>query len=1026
MVAAWATARLISPIDAASSLSVAATACTLTEASRGACKSGTPGRPAANPRRTPRWPHRIIIETKAEDRYYRGLSGATYLTPRGAAADWVRAFMAKIFISHSSADNEAALGVHDWLDSRGWGPVFLDFHSRDGLQPGERWEEALSKAGQRCLAVVVLVSKAWLSSHECMAEYTFARYGDARAFFGRKKIIPILLEEVDLGALPSGLASWQVLRGVDPASLERLEHVLTEAGLSPDVFQYNPQNDPAYRPYRGLQALAENDAAIFFGRDADIVRGLQEIRSITNEETQAPLFVILGASGAGKSSFMRAGLLPRLAREPARFVVLPTISPEPAALSAPRTEGDGRVGLATALFETFRLYGDALSTPNSVLKDIRARGLPFVLDQLRKRVDTKRHVQQGAQPPTVILPIDQGEELFVVDRSSDESRELLAMLGAAIMADPKLLVAITIRTDNYHQLQAAEPLAPYGKHLFDLPTIPVPLMKDVIEGPARIAEPKIDLDPALIVQVLNEANNSSDALPLVAFALERLLLKYGTSNKLTLSDYQSFGGLYGAVAEAYAEIKRNSRLRDADVAAVIVPTFARLGDDGLFLRRLVHAQELTPAKQAICNALVDGRLLVRRGQQDGETLIEVAHEAVLRQWPLTADALERERPNLACIQSVESAARRWSSAQGRRDALLEHSGRRLADAVRLVRRHPEYRERLKKTGLEYLASCRTAQRNRRWATGIGIVVGATAIISYIQFSRTPEQEAGAAILAQQAAERELQKERERVILAAEHYQPSSPVLAPNDRVQALPDRSVFRDCRECPEMTIIEGGTFTMGSSSSEVGHDQNESPQHDVTISRFAVGRFDVTFSEWEACSTAGGCRSNQSPDDAGFGRGRHPVINVTWYDAQEYVQWLSRRTGHTYRLLTEAEWEYVARAGTSSRYYTGPTIATSQANFAHNVERTLPVGSYPPNQWNLFDLAGNVNSWVEDCNSPNYKDAKPNGAAWVEGSCTTRIIRGGSWLDNASILRSARRYDYNPKERDNDLGFRVARTLE
>jgi formylglycine-generating enzyme required for sulfatase activity len=912
--------------------------------------------------------------------------------------------MAKIFISHSSADNETALRVHDWLDSRGWGPVFLDFHPRDGLQPGERWEEALSKASLRCLAVVIVVSKAWLSSAECIAEYTFARYGDARAFFGRKKIIPILLEEIDFRALPSGLASWQVLKGADAGSLERLESVLTEAGLSSDVFQYNPQRNPAYRPYRGLQALGENDAAIFFGRDADIARGLQEIRSITNEEAREPLFVILGASGAGKSSFLRAGLLPRVAREPTRFIVLPTISPEPAALSAPRAEIDGRVGLATALFETFGRYGDALSTPNSLLVDIRERGISFVLNRLREQVDLRRGAQQDARIPTIVLPIDQGEELFVVDRSFGESKELISLLGAAIMTDPKLLVAITIRTDNYHLLQVAKPLAPFGKHLFDLPAIPVTLMKDVIEGPARISEPPIDLEPALTLRILQDANNSSDALPLVAFALERLLLKFGTANKLTLSDYQSFGGLYGAVAEAYAEIKRKSGLRDADVAAAIVPTFARLGDDATFLRRLAPARELTPAKQLICNALVNGRLLVQRGQQNGESLIEVAHEAVLRQWPLIDDALERERPNLVCIQSVESAAKRWSSATAHRRTFLEHSGRRLRDAVRLVRKRSDYRERLDGIGLDYLASCRAAQRNRRLAISAVIILIAGAILMQL----VPE------LVLQWA------------ISAAERYQPTSRMLGPNDDAKVLTDWFVFRDCPECPEMTIVQGGTFTMGSSPAEAGHDQNESPQHAVMISRFAVGRFDVTFSEWEACAMAGGCRGNPSPDDGGFGRGRHPVINVTWNDAHEYVQWLSARSGCKYSLLTEAEWEYVARAGTTSTYYTGQTISASQANFGDNVGHTLPVGSYPPNPWTLFDLAGNVNSWVEDCDSTNYDGAPTNGSAWVRPDCHYRIIRGGSWLDKVLVLRSARRYEFNPNSSDNDLGFRVARALE
>jgi formylglycine-generating enzyme required for sulfatase activity len=402
----------------------------------------------------------------------------------------------------------------------------------------------------------------------------------------------------------------------------------------------------------------------------------------------------------------------------------------------------------------------------------------------------------------------------------------------------------------------------------------------------------------------------------------------------------------------------------------------------------------------------------------------VAHEAVLRQWPLINDALERERTNLACIQSVESAAKRWKSTMAQhstspersgrpladavrrsailnRGTVLEHAGRRLREAVRLVRKRSDYRERLDGTGLDYLTACRVAHRNRLLAIGAAIALIATAI-----------------------------EERQYVLLpavwAAERYQPASRIIGQSDDAKALPDGSVFRECSDCPEMTIVQGGTFMMGSLPTEVGHDQNENPQHPVTIRRFAVGRFDVTFGEWEACARAGGCLGNPSPADGGFGRGRHPVVNVTWNDAQEYVAWLSRRTGRTYRLLTEAEWEYVARAGTTSTYYTGQTVYFWQANFDDRWARTLPVGSYPPNPWGLYDLAGNVNAWVQDCVSANYDKTPTDGSAWDEDRCIHRIIRGGSWSDPVVVLRSARRYDYNATNRNNDLGFRVARLLE
>ena len=154
--------------------------------------------------------------------------------------------------------------------------------------------------------------------------------------------------------------------------------------------------------------------------------------------------------------------------------------------------------------------------------------------------------------------------------------------------------------------------------------------------------------------------------------------------------------------------------------------------------------------------------------------------------------------------------------------------------------------------------------------------------------------------------------------------------------------------------------------------------------------------------------------------------MINITWADAVGYANWLSAYTKQKYRLLSEAEWEYAARAGTRTTYYTGATINAAQANFANNVGFSLPVGSYGANPFGLYDMAGNANTWVEDCDTPNYVGAPADGSAWTSSGCGYRIIRGGSWSDNILTLRSARRYDYSPGNSDNDLGVRVARELD
>jgi formylglycine-generating enzyme required for sulfatase activity len=248
--------------------------------------------------------------------------------------------------------------------------------------------------------------------------------------------------------------------------------------------------------------------------------------------------------------------------------------------------------------------------------------------------------------------------------------------------------------------------------------------------------------------------------------------------------------------------------------------------------------------------------------------------------------------------------------------------------------------------------------------------------------------------------------------------------------------AVFKDCDVCPEMVVVPAGSFTMGSPPSETGRYDDEGPQHRVTIAKaFAVGKFEVTFAEWDACVAGGGC-DGYRPGDQGWGRGRRPVINVSWKDAKAYVGWLSRKTGKRYRLLTEAEWEYAARAGTTTPFHFGATISTGQANYDGNYvygsgrkgeyrQRTIPVGGFASNRFGLHDVHGNVREWTEDCWNKSYSGAPSNGSAWTSGECARRVLRGGSWYYKPRLLRSAYRNWNGAGYRSYIIGFRVARTL-
>jgi len=228
-------------------------------------------------------------------------------------------------------------------------------------------------------------------------------------------------------------------------------------------------------------------------------------------------------------------------------------------------------------------------------------------------------------------------------------------------------------------------------------------------------------------------------------------------------------------------------------------------------------------------------------------------------------------------------------------------------------------------------------------------------------------------------------------------------------------------------MIVVPAGEFMMGSREEDKGHEESESPQHKVAITKpFAVSNFEVTFEQWDACSAVGGC---VQAADNGMGRGRRPVINVSWDDVQQYLAWFSKMTGQPYRLLTEAEWEYAARAGTTTVYFWGDEIGKGNANCVGcggewDNRGTSPVGSFKPNAFGLYDMLGNVWEWVQDCFHTDYNGAPSDGSAWIaDGDCSSRVMRGGPWLYGPHFLRSAIRR--HSGLRTSLVGFRAARTL-
>ena len=247
--------------------------------------------------------------------------------------------------------------------------------------------------------------------------------------------------------------------------------------------------------------------------------------------------------------------------------------------------------------------------------------------------------------------------------------------------------------------------------------------------------------------------------------------------------------------------------------------------------------------------------------------------------------------------------------------------------------------------------------------------------------------------------------------------------------------SVFKDCATCPEMVVVPAGIYIMGLGAKR----HRDGPPHRVNIlSSFAAGRYEITFREWLTCVADGGCKHR--PHDHNWGKKKRPVINVTLQQVHNYIKWLNRKTGLRYRLPSEAEWEYLHRGGTTTTFWWGNNISTNMANCRNCKSRECcsakdhsccshgpqPVGSFPPNPFGLFDTAGNVFEWTEDCWNPDHNGAPMNGEVRTTGNCKSRVIRGGSFYYFARVARSFYRAKNPSNVKSYWLGFRVVRNLK
>ncbi len=949
--------------------------------------------------------------------------------------------MAVLFISHASKDDVQASALEAWLNANGFTDLFVDHHSIAG---GDKWAEALRASAGACRVVLCLVSPNWLSSIECFSEFRAAWYMGKRIIplfllpdasdldaEAKKRFATVCAEDQGVDLMACVAADGRLDIEADPGAASRLKTGLRAAGansrvgLDPEAFATDTKLRET--PFPGLASFGDDDAdaALFYGRSREIAHTLEELRKVRAEPDRRPL-VILGASGAGKSSLLKAGVIPRLRRETPAFLPLRAFRPG----------ADPLLNFAEAISRTLADYGRRqahgeirdrlLEAWSKALRDekgaLRPEGL-FALDNALDAEGKTLRAAAARAGASILISVDQAEEMARADGESAEALADYLRVALATTRSPWQL-AFTIRTDSFPELQAHRRFQNLEARGYDLRAIPIFYFDNVIEEPAKRYGVSVD---NLLIDALMEDTPKEDALPLLAFALQRLWRQYAASGSLTKAHYDKVGGLKGLIEDAAERAMRGIEpeqdvplpsapppKHQMDLAArTFVPALAEINDEGATIRHITKWQHFDEESQELLKRFDRWRLVVRKGEAEGGT-VEVAHEALFRTWQRLESWLEPERARLEALRALQVDAGNWER-NGKNAGYLNHRSNRLAEA-RGLSENPGYKKRLIERDFAYLAACEAAERialarARRGKLLVACLVGLLAL-------------SGAGFVYREPIVREVMGQYQwRMVMGPKV------LTAGEEKEKAATPRSEFAECKKgCPVMIVVPAGKFEMGSPENEPDRYETEGPRHPVTIAKpFAVSKYEVTFDEWDACVGAGTCPHVADQ----WGGGQMPVINVSWDEAKTYVAWLSHLTGKKYRLLAEAEWEYAARAGTTTHYSWGNDPGKGNANCngcgsQWDGKQTAHVGSFAANKFGLYDMHGNVFEWVEDVWHGDYEGAPTDGAPWTQGGDPSfRAVRGGSWFVIPQLLRTAGRFRVATINRDSNLGFRVGRTL-
>ncbi len=540
--------------------------------------------------------------------------------------------LSRIFISHSSRDNAVAAEVRERLEERGHRSIFLDFDPEDGIPAGRSWERELYRQLRACRAAIVLCSEHSMSSRWCFAEITHAKSLGKALFpikIGPCEVDPTLTDRQildltqDRETVFEGLFRGLEIAGLDPASASDWD------GSRP--------------PFPGLLAFQREDAAVFFGRDPEIQQGLEKLQRLRRFGGARGLMVV-GASGSGKSSLVRAGLLPRLSMDPDQWLAVDPFRPR----------ADPLRQLALRLAAAFDRYGESRGW-RELLRSLRAAAAPGRGAAVRDLAQDLR-LAAGRLDASVLLTVDQTEELL--GAGGAQADRFWRLLRAALDApDSPLLAVLTLRSDFYSALQQHR--VARRLELEDLRVGPLSKGRfaEVIAGPAELAS--LRLGPGLTETMVADTE-TEDALPLLAFSLRELYDRYAEDGHLEVEDYRLLGGLSGSVARAAREVFAAARLSEADEDDLrrAFLRLARVDEEGHVARRAARWRDLPASVHPLLERLVQARLLVAR-DDDGERLLEVAHEALFRSWDRLARWLEAGAEALRLARDVRIAAGGW-------------------------------------------------------------------------------------------------------------------------------------------------------------------------------------------------------------------------------------------------------------------------------------------------------------------------------------------------------------------------------